>query len=142
MTISELKKEKMILRSSESATRKLFEETLVYHGEDISSFDVILEGYSLFVVGNCLAAEKSCEVVLCAFVGDSLELDAIDGAEYLYSVNVLCAIIRLRESNQVALSCLCNEILETLERRGCRYQYAVWVSHKVVDILKDVYIVD
>ena len=43
VTISELKKEKMILRSVESATRKLFEETLAYNGEDISYFDVILE---------------------------------------------------------------------------------------------------
>ena len=43
VTISELKKEKMILRSAESATRKLFEETLVFNGEDISFFDVILE---------------------------------------------------------------------------------------------------
>ena len=43
LTIDELKKEKMILRSSESATRKLFEETLSSNGEDISVFDVIME---------------------------------------------------------------------------------------------------
>ncbi len=43
VTISELKKEKMILRLAESATRKLFEETLVANNESINSFDVILE---------------------------------------------------------------------------------------------------
>ena len=43
VTISELKKEKMIVRLAESATRKLFEETLVANNESINSFDVILE---------------------------------------------------------------------------------------------------
>lgn len=43
VTIKDLKKENMILRSEQSATRKLFEETLIANNEDIRDFDVILE---------------------------------------------------------------------------------------------------
>ena len=63
VTISELKKEKMILRSSESATRKLFEETLVYHGEDISSFDVILEVDNIATIKDLIRKDLGVSII-------------------------------------------------------------------------------
>ena len=43
VTIGDLKSRKMILRTAESATRKLFEDTLAANNEDMASFDIILE---------------------------------------------------------------------------------------------------
>ena len=63
VTISELKKEKMILRSSESATRKLLEETLVYHGEDISSFDVILEVDNIATIKDLIRKDLGVSII-------------------------------------------------------------------------------
>ena len=63
VTISELKKEKMILRSSESAPRKLFEETLVYHGEDISSFDVILEVDNIATIKDLIRKDLGVSII-------------------------------------------------------------------------------
>ena len=60
VTISELKKEKMILRSSES---KLFEETLVYNGEDISSFDVILEVDNIATIKDLIRKDLGVSII-------------------------------------------------------------------------------
>ena len=43
VTLAELKRQKMILRTPASATRTLFESALESHGESIQSFDVTLE---------------------------------------------------------------------------------------------------
>lgn len=63
VTISELKKEKMILRSAESATRKLFEETLAYNGEDISYFDVILEVDNIATIKDLIRKDLGVSIL-------------------------------------------------------------------------------
>ena len=63
VTISELKKEKMILRSVESATRKLFEETLAYNGEDISYFDVILEVDNIATIKDLIRKDLGVSIL-------------------------------------------------------------------------------
>ena len=63
VTISELKKEKMILRSAESATRKLFEETLVFNGEDISFFDVILEVDNIATIKDLIRKDLGVSIL-------------------------------------------------------------------------------
>ena len=63
VTISELKKEKMILRSAESATRKLFEETLVFNGEDSSFFDVILEVDNIATIKDLIRKDLGVSIL-------------------------------------------------------------------------------
>ena len=63
VTISDLKKEKMILRSAESATRKLFEETLVFNGEDISLFDVILEVDNIATIKDLIRKDLGVSIL-------------------------------------------------------------------------------
>ena len=63
VTISDLKKEKMILRSAESATRKLFEETLVFNGEDISFFDVILEVDNIATIKDLIRKDLGVSIL-------------------------------------------------------------------------------
>lgn len=63
VTISQLKKEKLILRSQESATRKLFEETLTANNEDISLFDVILEVENIATIKDIVRKDLGVSVL-------------------------------------------------------------------------------
>ena len=63
VTIADLKKEKMILRSAESATRKLFEETLSFNGEDISLFDVILEVDNIATIKDLIRKDLGVSIL-------------------------------------------------------------------------------
>ena len=85
-------------------------------------------------------SEKSSEVVLCAFIGNGLELHSVKSAEHLDCIDVLCAVVCFWEGDEISLSGPWNQFFESIELRWCRNQDTVWICHQVVDIFKTIYI--
>lgn len=63
ITLDELKKERLILRSSEAGTRQLFESTLSRHSQNIADFQVFLEMDDLNAIKELVASNLGVTVM-------------------------------------------------------------------------------
>ena len=63
VTLSELKRQKMILRTPASATRTLFESALESHGESIQSFDVTLEVDNIATIKDLIRKDLGVSIL-------------------------------------------------------------------------------
>ena len=63
VTLAELKRQKMILRTPASATRTLFESALESHGESIQSFDVTLEVDNIATIKDLIRKDLGVSIL-------------------------------------------------------------------------------
>ena len=63
VTLAELKRQKMILRTPASATRTLFESALEGHGESIQSFDVTLEVDNIATIKDLIRKDLGVSIL-------------------------------------------------------------------------------
>lgn len=63
VTLAELKRQKMILRTPASATRTLFESALENHGESIQSFDVTLEVDNIATIKDLIRKDLGVSIL-------------------------------------------------------------------------------
>ena len=63
VTLAELKRQKMILRTPASATRTLFESALESHGESIQSFDVTLEVDNITTIKDLIRKDLGVSIL-------------------------------------------------------------------------------
>ena len=63
VTLAELKRQKMILRTPASATRTLFESALESHGESIRSFDVTLEVDNIATIKDLIRKDLGVSIL-------------------------------------------------------------------------------
>ena len=111
VTLAELKRQKMILRTPASATRTLFESALESHGESIQSFDVTLEvdniatikdlirrgfGVSILAKSACLDELKKGKITVLPVENLSMtrEINIVYHSTFGY-MDILQGIIRL-----------------------------------------------
>lgn len=63
VTLSELKSEKLILRTASSGTRNLFESTLESNNESLASFDVILEVDNIATIKDLIRKDMGVSIL-------------------------------------------------------------------------------
>ena len=94
VTIGDLKSQKMILRTAESATRKLFEETLAANNEDMAFFDIILEVDNIATIKDLVRMDLGVSILPRSACMDELKKGKItvlpiENLSMIREVNIL-----------------------------------------------------
>jgi DNA-binding transcriptional LysR family regulator len=95
VSLSELKKEKLILRSPKSGTRQLFEDYLLTHSENIKDFNIIIEIDDNTTIKELVASNLGITIIAHSVckneeAAGKLVTIPIDNKKMTRAINIVC----------------------------------------------------